>query len=565
MTGGTTSFPTPLPAALQSSPSLLLLLSMAVGAEVSLPTLPFSLLTQPPSSLVPRLSSAIAPVWKQGDGSSVRPWTHTVPALPAAPRGSRHRRRRQTKPNQTKPQPPSPAPACTASGTANPPSAATGRAQLPPGALACPDRAAKGWQHRHGGAGHGRESGGTAGEAAGSRAGRDAQPQQQTHAHAAFKTKANTSLLSGFTVCYPSCLGHAVPPPRCPSSTCPAPERAARPSSLPPAGFGPALPAGVLAPAASPLQRWHVSIIFFLFCFFFFLLSPFHNPSSPAFSAGASGAACGASSQGNWQRARRRDPPAADGAPPGAGSPSASHQPWHGGPGGLGGLPTLGSSSLAPRAPAAAAAPLPKAKWGEEKGKAAERGAGFAVPSGGGPAGGPFPLPPPSGRRPCPSAESAGAWPWCRHRKGRLSPARLRSCPQPSQKSPSQRWHAPTQPSSAMLHGEHGSRGHTSYPASVCRVGGPGKLGRGERRRDFWPWVGGFGVPSGRVSLCTAASASCDTASPPRAEILAQVVRLCHGSVLASHWHCSHPRFSGFSAPNSWSRCLFEGRSRRVA
>lgn len=60
-------------------------------------------------------------------------------------------------------------------------------------------------------------------------------------------------------------------------------------------------------------------------------------------------------------------------------------------------------------------------------------------------------------------------------------------------------------------------------------------MGRGERRRDFWRWVGGFGVSSGRVSLCTATAASCHTVSPPRAKMLAPVARSCHGTTLASH------------------------------
>ena len=190
-----------------------------------------------------------------------------------------------------------------------------------------------------------------------------------------------------------------------------------------------------------------------------------------------------------------------------------------------------------------------KPNEGEEKGKTAERGDGFTVPGGGGLAGGPFPSPWPAGRCPRPSAEGAGAWLRCRHRMERLSPVCLHSCPQPSRESPSWGWQAPMQPGSVMLRGEHGSRRHTSYPASVCCIGGPRKLGRGERRRDFWPWVGGFGVPSGRVSLCKATSASCNTASPPCAKILAPAVQLCHGSILASHRHCSHPCLSGFFLP----------------
>lgn len=121
------SFPAPLPGALQSSPSLLLLPSMAVGAEGSLPTSPFSLLARPPLSLIPRLSCTVAPVWEQGtvptcqpcrrrDFGSQPPVLPRLP-LPATPCSSQHRcRRRQTKPNQTKPQPPSPAPACAARG-----------------------------------------------------------------------------------------------------------------------------------------------------------------------------------------------------------------------------------------------------------------------------------------------------------------------------------------------------------------------------------------------------------------------------------------------------------------
>lgn len=61
------------PGALPSSPSLLLLPSMAVGAEGSLPTLSFSLLARLPCSLVPRLGSAVAQVWEQGTVPACQP------------------------------------------------------------------------------------------------------------------------------------------------------------------------------------------------------------------------------------------------------------------------------------------------------------------------------------------------------------------------------------------------------------------------------------------------------------------------------------------------------------
>lgn len=93
-------------------------------------------------------------------------------------------------------------------------------------------------------AGHRQERGGMAAEAAGSLhraepAGMRSPGSGHMHAHAAFRTKANTSLRSGSNVCHPSCLGHAVPLPRCPSSMCLAPGRAARPSSLRRCGFWP--------------------------------------------------------------------------------------------------------------------------------------------------------------------------------------------------------------------------------------------------------------------------------------------------------------------------------------
>lgn len=99
---GAMSVLAPLPGALPSSPSLLLLPSMAVGAEGSLPTLSFSLLARPPCSLIPRLGSAVARVWEQG----------TVPACQPCRRwdfGSRLPRSAAAAPAQLPAPPPPPA------------------------------------------------------------------------------------------------------------------------------------------------------------------------------------------------------------------------------------------------------------------------------------------------------------------------------------------------------------------------------------------------------------------------------------------------------------------------
>lgn len=163
--------------------------------------------------------------------------------------------------------------------------------------------------------------GGTGREAAGSLQGWDAEPGTDTCTHT-HPLHNEGKYLSPLRLLW---LLLILPRPRHASSTLPVlhvptPGRAARPSSPPPVGFGPRCLLAFWQP-----RRSSDGMCPFFFFFFFFPLSPFHNPSSPAFSAGVSGAACGASSQGNWQRARHRDPPAADGALPGAGSPSASH------------------------------------------------------------------------------------------------------------------------------------------------------------------------------------------------------------------------------------------------
>lgn len=94
----------------------------------------------------------------------------------------------------------------------------------------------------------------------------------------------------------------------------------------PPAGFGPTLPAGILA--ASPLQRWHASI-------FFFLLVPFHNPAPASLPPEPPVVPA----QGTWQRAARGRSAAEQ-------SPSAITRPGTGpGPRGAAVVPSAAAKS----------------------------------------------------------------------------------------------------------------------------------------------------------------------------------------------------------------------------
>lgn len=408
------------------------------------------------------------------------------------PRRPRPLRRRQTKPNQTKPQPPSPAP------RAAKPLSSPGRARPAPGACDCPCQAAvrAGQGCGTGRAGHGcgtgrAGDGGTGGEAAGSPrgaepagmrgAGRDAEPGTDTCTHT--HTLENEGKYLGPLRLLQ--LPPIPPQPRRASTTLPVlhvptPRCAARPSSPPPVGFGPRCLLAFWQPRRSSDGMCPL---------FFFFLSPFHNPSSPAFSAGASGAACGASSQGNWQRARHRDPPAADGALPGAGSPSASHQPWHGGPGGRGGLPRLGSPSPARRAPAAATAPLPNAKWGEEKGRTQRKE--LASPcSVAGTHQGPLPSAKASWAMSSSLGGGSGACPRCRRRMERLSPACPNSCPQPRRESPSQAWQAPPQTGDAAWRGRL-PQTHL-LPSIRLLHRGAREIGKGRAEEGLVAMGGGF-------------------------------------------------------------------------
>lgn len=124
---GTTSIPAPLPGALQSSPSLLLLPSVVVGAEGSL---------RPPS---PSPSSPGSPPQQPQFGSrgpfpraAGRTSAHALPAPPQPPLPAANRAApgtaaagRQSPTRQSRDLPRRP-PACVAKGTANPPFAATG-------------------------------------------------------------------------------------------------------------------------------------------------------------------------------------------------------------------------------------------------------------------------------------------------------------------------------------------------------------------------------------------------------------------------------------------------------
>lgn len=305
----------------------------------------------------------------------------------------------------------------------------------------------------------------------------------------------------------------------------PAPGRAARPSPLPPAGFGPASPAGVLAAAASPLQRWHVSIIFFFF-FPFTIRPPQPSPPVPPEPPAVPAREEIGSERGAGILPQLTEPRQAQAALLPATSLGT------GGPGAAGGCRRLAAlpQHRAPQPPLRLRCQKPNG--GEEKGKTAARGAGFAV---GDPLGAPS-LPTASWAMSLSLGTGCGSLATVPGGAALSVPARApspaaRAHPEDGKRRRSLAGRccmASTAPADTPL---------TQHPSAA--QGGPGN----------WEEESGGGTSGdGCVVLgCPpATSASCSTASPPCAEILTLAVQSCHGSVLASRWCCSHPASLAF-------------------
>lgn len=276
----------------------------------------------------------------------------------------------------------------------------------------------------------------------------------------------------------------------------------------PPAGFGPTLPAGILA--ASPLQRWHASI-------FFFLLVPFHNPAPASLPPEPPVVPA----QGTWQRAARGRSAAEQ-------SPSAITRPGTG-PG--------------PRGAAVVPSAAAKSQTGGKKRENAERGSGSGATAA---CGGPFlwHILIPLRSTPVPRGEA----------RPHLSP-----CPH-ADPTPTSRRRRRRQPRAATLRGEHGSQTHLLPSIHLLREGGPGNWEgeRGERLcANGWEALGSLPAAAcglyGLV-LCGVPMPcpSCDQQQPA-----GQAKALRRSVPLQFSPFC--PKFLGFAAFWSWSSAASEG------
>lgn len=276
----------------------------------------------------------------------------------------------------------------------------------------------------------------------------------------------------------------------------------------PPAGFGPTLPAGILA--ASPLQRWHASIFFF---------SSFPFTIQPQPHCLRSRLWCQRRELGSAQRG---DAPQLSRAP--LPSPALARGRGHGG---LLLFPAL----------------LPKAKRGGKKRENAERGSGSGATAA---CGGPFlwHILIPLRSTPVPRGEA----------RPHLSP-----CPH-ADPTPTSRRRRRRQPRAATLRGEHGSQTHLLPSIHLLREGGPGNWEgeRGERLcANGWEALGSLPAAAcglyGLV-LCGVPMPcpSCDQQQPA-----GQAKALRRSVPLQFSPFC--PKFLGFAAFWSWSSAASEG------